>query len=95
MMGWGGGYIDDLLVLCKNRFENHIKQLRIIFVRLRSEGLKVNSHKCSFWLKEIPYLGYVITREGIKPDPKKVQGIIDLGRPSTTTKAQALIGVVQ
>ena len=50
-------------------------------------------YKCSFGLKEIPYLGYVITREDIKPDPKKVQGIIDLGRPSKKTEARALIGI--
>ena len=67
----------------------------IIFVRLRAAGLKVNAPKCSFGLKGIPYLGYVITREGIKPDPKKVQWIMDIGRPSTTTEARALIGMVQ
>ena len=70
-------------------------QHRIIFVRLRAAGLKVNAPKCSFGLKEIPYLGYVITREGIKSEPKKVQGIVDLGRTSTTTEARALIGMVQ
>ena len=43
---------------------------------------------------EIPYLGYAIEREGIKPDPQKMQGIMDLGRPSTTTKSRALIGMV-
>ena len=59
-----------------------------------TSGLKANAHKCSFGLKEIPYLGYVITREGIKPDPKKVQGIMDLKRPSTTTEERALIGMV-
>ena len=51
--------------------------------------------KCSFWLKEIPYLGYVTTREGITHDPKKAQGIMDLGRPDTTTEVRALIGMVQ
>ena len=40
---------------------------------------------CSFGSKYIPYLGYVTTREGIKPDPKKVQGIMDLGLLATTT----------
>ena len=55
-------YIDDKLVLGKYRFENHIEQLRIIFSRLRAAGLKVNAHKCSFGLKAIPCLGYVITR---------------------------------
>ena len=57
--------------------------------------IKVNAPKCIFGLKYIPYLGYVITREGIKPDPKKVQGIMDIGQPVTTTEAQALIGMFQ
>ena len=48
-----------------------------------------------FWLKDIHYLGYVITREGIKPDPKKVEGIMNPGKPSTTTEARALIGMIQ
>ena len=55
-------YIDDILVLGKDVFENRIEQLRIIFGRLRASGLKVNVPKCSFGLKEIPYLGYVIKR---------------------------------
>ena len=78
-------YIKDILILRKDSFEKHIEKLRIIFSRLSAVGLKCNAPKCIFGLKEIPYLGYVITREGIKPDLKKVQGIMDLVRPSTTT----------
>ena len=66
-------HIDDILFLGNDSFENHIEQLRIIFGRLCAAGLKVNAPKWSFGLKDIPYLGYIITREGIKPDPKKVQ----------------------
>ena len=51
--------------------------------------------KCSFGLKEIIYLGYVITTEGIKPETNKLQGIMYLGRPDTTTEARELIGMVQ
>ena len=86
-------YIDDILVLGKDSFEKYIEQLRIIFGRLRAAGLKVNAPKCSIGLDEIPYLVYGITREGIKPNPKKVQGIMDLSRPSTTTEVRALIGI--
>ena len=67
----------------------------MIFGRLHASGLKVNAPKCSFWLKYIPYLADAITRQVIKPDPKKVQGIMDLGQPATTTEARALIGMVQ
>ena len=61
--------------------------MRIIFGRLRAEGLKFNAPKCSFWLKEIPCLVYVITLEGVKPDLNKVQGIMDIGKPVTMTEA--------
>ena len=88
-------YIDDILVLSNYGFENHIEQLIIIFGRLSAAGLKVDAPKRSFGLKDIPYLGYVITREGIKPDPNKLQGIMDLGIPSTITEARELIFMVQ
>ena len=84
-----------MLVLSKDIFENHMGQLRIILIRLRASGLKVNAPNYSLGLKDILYLWYVITREGIKPDPKKVQVIIDIGQPFTTTEMQALIGMVQ
>ena len=72
-------YIDDIIVLSKDRFEKHTEQLIIIFGRLRAAALKVNAPKCSFGLKEIPYLVYFITRECNKPEPKKMQRIMDLG----------------
>ena len=65
-------YINDILVLSKDCFRKHIENLIRIFGRLRAAGLTDNALKCSFGLNVIPYLGYVITREGIKPDMKKV-----------------------
>ena len=56
----------------------------MIFRILRAKCLKVNAPKCGLGLKEIPYLSYVITREGIKPDPKKFQGVMNPGRPTNT-----------
>ena len=44
-------YTDDILVLGKDSFENHIEKTRTIFGRLHAAGLKVNALKCSFWLK--------------------------------------------
>ena len=83
-------YIDGL-VLRNYCFTNHIEKLRIIFVRFRAAVLKDIAPRFSFGLKEITYLGYVITREGIKHDPKKLKGIMDLVRPTTITEERALI----
>ena len=88
-------YIGDVLVLIKEIFYNHMDQVKVVFSRLCAAGLKFNAPKCSFWLKGIPYLGYVITRDGIKHYPNKLQGIVDLGRPTTITEALELVGMIQ
>ena len=70
--------MDDIIVLNKGTFVHHMEQLRIFFSRIRKVSLKINAKKCSFGLKEIPYLGYFITSEGVNPNPNKIQGIMDL-----------------
>ena len=64
-------YINDTLCIGKGSFAKHINQLEEIFCRFQKVGLKVNAAKCSFGLKEIPYLGYIIPIDGVKPDPKR------------------------
>ena len=88
-------YINGILFLIKESFYKNIYQIIVIFDSLRSAGLNVNSPDFSFWLKDILYLEYVITWEDIKPDPKKLQGITDIGRSTYTTEARALICIVQ
>ena len=88
-------YIDNIIILGKDWFTKRMEQLMIIFGGLLAAGLKMNTPVCSFGLKEIPYLGYIITREGIKTDPKKLKGTMDIGWPSNTTKVRAIIVMVQ
>jgi len=67
-------YIDSLLVITRGTLdlEDHLEKLREVLRRLRGVGLKVNAAKLFFCTHEIEYLGYILTREGIKPQPKKV-----------------------
>ena len=88
-------YIENILVLDKGRFYQHIDQVIVIFSNMCVTELKVNYPKCSFGLKDITYLGYIIIWEGIKPDPKKKHVKVDVGRHNTTTEVQALIRMVQ
>ena len=78
-------YINDNFVLIKEIFYKYIEQIRFIFGRLRDSGFKVNAHNCSLGLKDVPYLGCVITRDGIKSDAKEVKGVVGLRRPTTKT----------
>jgi hypothetical protein len=89
-------YIDAILCIGKGTFQEHLNQLEEIFRCFsKAAGLKVNTPKCSIGLKEIPYLGYIISMEGLKSNPKKVQGILDLQKPTTAKEMKFLIGMIQ
>ena len=57
--------------------------------------MKVNAAKCSFCAIETEYLGYVLTREGIKPQPKKVEAILVLTPPQNVKQLRRILGMVQ
>ena len=64
-------YIDDLLCITKGSLDDHLNKLKRVFIRLRDAGLKVNARKSSFCATETEYLGYVLSRDGIKPQQKR------------------------
>ncbi len=76
-------YIDDLLIITRGTIEDHISKIETVLTRLRDAGLKVNAAKSFFWTHQIEYLGYILTRGGIKPQQKKVQAILMLNLPGT------------
>ena len=78
-------YIDDLLIITRESFEDHLKKLREVLRRLQKAGLRINAAKCYFVMPEIEYLGYILTRNGIKPQPEKCTAILAL-KPPTTVK---------
>jgi hypothetical protein len=69
-------FIDDILVYSKNE-EEHEQHLRIILQQLHDNQLYAKFSKCVFWLKEVPFLGHVISAEGIVVDPSKVQEVLE------------------
>ena len=88
-------YMDDLLVVTRGTYEEHLEELEIVMKRLTKAGLKCKIDKCLFCQPEIEYLGYIITKEGVKPQPKKVQAILDMQRPTTKTEVRHFLGMVQ
>ena len=61
-------FIDDILIYSKTE-EEHAQHLHIVLQHLREHQLYAKFSKCDFWLKEVPFLGHVITPEGISIDP--------------------------
>ncbi len=69
-------YLDDLLCISKLSLEDHLEKLEEVLRRLCDAGLRVNPEKSTFCALEIEYLGYVLIRDGIKPQSNKVQAIL-------------------
>ena len=87
-------YIDDLLVLTKGSYDDHLEKLERVLVRIQQAGLKVNAKKSFFARGELEYLGYWITRDGIKPVPEKVQAILKIDTPKNRKELRSFIGIV-
>ncbi len=88
-------YIDDLLVITKGSLDDHLDKLKQVFIILCDAGLKINATKSVFCAQETEYLGCILTRDGIKPQPKKVQSILALNLPNNVKELWWFLGMVQ
>jgi hypothetical protein len=73
-------FIYDILVYSKSE-EEHAEHLRIVLTRLRDHQLYDKFSKCEFWLKEVQFLGHVLSTEGVAVDPSKVKDILNWKPP--------------
>ncbi len=87
-------YIDDLLVLTKKTWQDHLKKLDAVLERIQNAGLKINARKSFFGRSELEYLGYWISREVIQPITKKIESIVSMAPPKTIREVRKFVGMV-
>ena len=85
-------YLDDICLFHSN-FDDHIRDLKLVFDRLRESKLFVKPSKCHFCQSKIKFLGHIVTNEGIMPDPGKVEAINKIPIPTNVTKLQNFLGI--
>jgi hypothetical protein len=85
-------FIDDILVYSENE-KDHEEYLRIILTRLRDHKLHAKFSKCEFWLKKVPFLGHILSENGVSVDPSKVQEVMDWKAPITVPKVRSFLGL--
>ena len=86
-------YLDDIVVF-STTFDQHVKKLRAVFSRLSAAGLKLKPSKCYFGQKSVNYLGHVVGVEGLQPDQRKVQAVMDFPRPVDGAGVRWFLGLV-
>ncbi|KAK2708050.1 hypothetical protein QYM36_015667 [Artemia franciscana] len=87
-----GVIFDDIIVSGKD--DSHDRNLVSVLERARKEGVNFNPEKCIFSGPSIRYFGHIITAEGIKPDPRKVQTIKDIPYPTSKEELIMFLGMV-
>jgi hypothetical protein len=85
-------FIDDILVYSKNEDE-HTEHLHIILQRLCDHHLYAELSKCELWLREIKFLGHIVSQDGISVDPEKVQEVMDWKPPTTVRQIRSFLGL--
>ncbi|WVZ73577.1 hypothetical protein U9M48_021865, partial [Paspalum notatum var. saurae] len=69
-------FIDDILIYSKTE-EEHEEHLRLVLQKLREHKLYAKLSKCEFWLDQVPFLGYIVSKGGIMVDPSKISSVMD------------------
>jgi hypothetical protein len=87
-------FVDDLNVHNKS-WEEHLQHLDIMFYKLREVNLKLNPKKCCFVAKNITFLGLVVSKEGTKLDPNKIEVILHFPQPKTVTNVKSFLGLTR
>lgn len=85
---------DDILVHGKTKVE-HDEALAEVIRRLKAAGVKLNKRKCIFSVRELIFVGHLVSGAGIAADPSKVEGIADMPEPKDLSDLRRVNGVVQ
>lgn len=84
-------FIDDIIVFSRS-LDEHLQHVQAVLSRLNHAGLIVNPKKCNFFRTELLLLGFLVSTQGIRPDPKKLANIDDWPRPVTKQELQSFLG---
>ena len=68
--------------------------LRLVFERLVKYNVKLNKSKCTFFQKEVQYLGHQLCSEGIRPLQNEVEAIQRAPRPKNVTELKSFLGMI-
>lgn len=86
-------FVDDICIASASE-EEHREHIRVVFERLRQNGLVLNLVKCRFAQTEVDFLGYRVCCDGIKPDPERVRAVVQYKSPETVKELRRFLALV-
>lgn len=86
-------FLDDVIITGPDD-EAHLRTLETVLKKFQSHGLKIKRNKCTFLADEVNYLGYIVSKQGIRPDPTKINSIKKMPTPTNTSELRSFLGMV-
>ena len=86
-------YLDDILIVSAS-FEDHLREVERVLDKLREAGLCLKPSKCLFARKEVEYLGFTISADGVRPNEAKVKAITEFPQPTDSTSVKRFLGML-
>lgn len=91
--------IDDILIYGEGKTEeeaikDHDRKFRLLMERCRERNIKLNKDKLKLKMKEVKFIGHLITNKGLKMDPKKVHAVLEMPKPTDVSGVRRLVGFV-
>ena len=83
-------FLDDILIFSKT-FEEHLSRLGV-FSRLKKHNLKLKPSKCELFMKEVKYLGHIVSENGVQTDPEKVKALKKWPIPTNVKTLRSFLG---
>jgi len=84
-------YVDDLVVFSKT-FDEHLEHLDSVFRKLTTAGFTINLGKCNFCKLEIKFLSHIISRNSLRPDPHRIEVILNYQAPRNQKQLKKFLG---
>ncbi|KAG8480886.1 hypothetical protein CXB51_025570 [Gossypium anomalum] len=85
-------FIDDILIYSRNESE-HAEHWKIVLQTLRDKWLYAKFSMCEFWLREVGFLGHIVSASGIQVDPSKILAIMDWKPPRNVSEVRSFLGL--
>lgn len=85
-------YLDDVIIVGKD-FESHNKNLLQVLNKIKAANLRLSPKKCSFFKKEVKYLGHIVSSKGIQTDPDKIKAIEDWPKMQNKKEVRSFLGL--
>ena len=86
-------YFDDIVTYSDADFDKHLENLATVLETLRKANLTVRLEKCKFAMTEIDFVGHVVTGGTVKPDPHKLDAILEFPAPTNVTHLKSFLGL--